>query len=206
MRGRGWRALVGIAATGITGIAGWMQSGCSPAPKPSGPASAQQETGVRITQFYTNVSSVARGDRALLCYGVENAKTVRLEPPPQELSAALARCVEVTPAATTTYTLTAEGADGKTATRSLTVPVGAPVAKIVNVTVSSLNVKPGELVSICYTVQNAKSVTVEPLHFTGGGKAKGCVSDQPRQSTTYVVSAVGAGGEKDQERVTVKVQ
>ena len=33
-----------------------------------------------------------------------------------------------------------------------------------------------------------------------------CVSDQPRKPTTYVISAVGAGGEKDQERVTVKMR
>jgi hypothetical protein len=72
--------------------------------------------------------------------------------------------------------------------------------------VSSLEVKPGGLVNICYTVENAKSVTIEPIHFTGGAKAKGCVNDTPRKSTTYVVSAIGAGGEKDQERLTVKVQ
>ena len=48
-----------------------------------------------------------------MCYGVENASTVWLEPPRQELSAALSRCVEVFPEADTTYKLTAQGADGK---------------------------------------------------------------------------------------------
>jgi hypothetical protein len=131
---------------------------------------------------------------------------VWLDPPRQELSAALTRCVEVTPAATTTYTLTAEGADGKSATRSLTLPVGPPLAKIVNVNVNSLEVKPGDPVTICYVVANARSVTVEPLHYAGGAKSKGCVSDQPRKSTTYVITAIGSAGEKDQERVTVTVR
>lgn len=179
-----------------------LLTACSGPPKPV----AKTVEAVRITQFYADSASVARGQRVLLCYGVENAKTVRLDPPGQDLSAALARCVEATPSANTTYTLTAVGADGKTATQTLTIPVGPARAKIVNVTVSSLEVKAGGLVNICYTVENVTSVTIEPLHFSGGAKTKGCVNDTPRKSITYVISAIGAGGDKDQERVTVKVQ
>jgi hypothetical protein len=182
--------------------AGCLAPGCS---RPEAPAPKAAEP-VRITQLYTSASNIAKGEKALLCYGVENAKTVWLEPPRQELSAALSRCVEVTPDATTTYTLTAEGADGKSASKSLTVPVGPRLAKIVNVNVTSLTVKPGEPVEICYTVEGARSVTIEPVHFTGGSKPKGCVTDQPRKETTYVVTAIGSGGDKDQEKVTVKVQ
>jgi hypothetical protein len=199
------RGLPGWLLTAAWILSVLLPAGCSRTERPAAKTVKTAEA-VRITQFYVNTPAVARGERALLCYGVENARTVRLEPPPQELSAALARCIEVTPAATTTYTLTAEGVDGKIATRMLTVPVGSPLAKIVNVTVSSLAVKPGELVNICYTVENVKSVTIEPLHFAGGAKTKGCVSDQPQKSTTYVISATGAGGDKDQERVTVNVK
>jgi hypothetical protein len=204
-----WRGKV----AGWRWAAGWLLlvlvvgTACSRPPTPSGETLPKTTVApVRITQFYADSTSVARGQRVLLCYGVENAKTVRLDPPGQELSAALARCVEATPSADTTYTLTAEGEDGKTATQKLTIPVGPPRAKIVNVTVSSLEVKPDGLVNICYTVENATSVTIEPLHFTGGARLKACVNDMPRQSTTYVISAIGAGGDKDQERVTVKVK
>lgn len=179
----------------------WELTGCSHADPPP-PKAADP---VRITQFYTSATSVAKGEKALLCYGVENAKSVWLDPPRQELSAALTRCVEVTPTDTTTYTLTAEGTDGTSTTKTLTVPIGPPRVKIVNVNVSALEVKPGELVNICYTVENAKSVTIEPLKYAGGSRAKGCVTDQPRKSTTYVISATGSTGDKDQERVTVKV-
>jgi len=183
-----------------------LQMACSPAENPAPPPKAVAVEAARVTQFYASPPKIARGQRTLLCYGVENAKTVRIDPPRQELSAVLSRCIEVTPAATTTYVLTAEGADGRTATQSLSVQVGAPLAKIVNVTVSSVEVKPGDLVNICYTVENAKSVTIAPLHFTGGSKPKGCVNDTPRKSTTYVISAFGPGGEKDEERVTVNVK
>ena len=177
----------------------------SPEKKAAAPAPPAGE-GARITQLYTTSAQVARGEKALVCYGVENAKTVWMEPPRQELSAALSRCVEVFPTADTTYKLTAEGPDGGQVTRELKVAVGAPRAKIVNVNVSALEVKAGELVSVCYTVEHAKAVTIEPIGFRGGAAGKGCATDQPRKSREYTISALGADGEKDQERVTVRVK
>jgi len=171
---------------------------------PEGPSAAPAS--VAITQFYTNSSSISKGEKALLCYGVENARTVWLEPPRQELSAALSRCVEVAPDATTTYTLTAEGSDGKSATKTLTVPVGAPKARIVNVNVNSIDVKSGDAVTVCYTVENAKSVSIDPLAYHGGSDPKGCVTDHPHKSTTYVITARGRDGGQDQEKVTVRVR
>ena len=79
-------------------------------------------------------------------------------------------------------------------TRELKVTVGAARAKIVNVTVSALEVKAGDLVSVCYTVENARAVTIEPIGFRGGSAAKGCATDQPRKTTTYTISAVARAG------------
>jgi hypothetical protein len=179
---------------------------CASPDKKAGAPAPPPEEGARITQLYTTSAQVARGEKALVCYGVENAKTVWMEPPRQELSAALSRCVEVFPTADTTYKLTAEGPDGKQVTRELKVGVGAPRVKIVNVNVSALEVKAGDLVSVCYTVEHAKAVTIEPIGFRGGAAGKGCATDQPRKSREYTISALGADGEKDQERVTVRVK
>src|ERR1017187_1216669 len=192
-------------------VAAGMLTGCSsPERRAEAPAAALPEPSpadaARITQFYTTKALVSRGDTALVCYGVENATAVWLEPPRQELSAGLARCVEISPLVDTTYKLTAEGIDGKTVTAELKVSVGAARARIVNVTVSALEVKARDLVSMCYSVENARAVTIDPIGFRGGSAPKGCATDQPRKSTTYTVSAVGAGGDKDRERVTVKVK
>lgn len=146
------------------------------------------------------------GEKSLLCYGVENAKAVWLSPPRQELSAALSRCVEVTPGATTTYTLTAEGNAGPPASQNLTITVGAARAHIEDVTVSSLSVKAGAAVSICFHARHAVAVNIAPLHFRASNPAEGCAVDSPRKTTTYVVSASGASGDHDTEHVTVKVQ
>ena len=103
----------------------------------------------KITQLYAPQPSVPAGEAAKICYGVENAKTVWISPPMKELSVALARCIEVEPTETTTYTLTAEAA-GATAKQDLTISLGPPKPKIIEVQVSSLDVKRGSPVSICY--------------------------------------------------------
>lgn len=160
----------------------------------------------RITQFYATAPRLSAGEKSLICYGVENAKDVWLSPPRQELSAALSRCVEVTPDATTRYTLTAEGNAGPPATQELTVTVGPARAHIEDVTVSSLSVKAGDAVSICFHARHAAAVTIAPLHFRASNPAQGCAMDSPRKTTTYVVTAAGADGGRDTEHVTVKVQ
>lgn len=187
----------------------FLLAGCSSSDKPApAPAAAvpPPPDPVKITQFYATVPNLSRGEKELICYGVENGKTVFLSPPKQELSAALSRCVEVTPTATTTYTLTAEGASGPPATKELTVTVGPAHVKIIDVTVSALTVKPGDLISLCFHARNATSVEISPLHFRARNPNEGCATDTPKQTTNYVVSATGAAGSKDQEHVTVTVK
>src|ERR1039458_4415091 len=97
---------------GIALAASAVLAGCSSPEKRSGVATvvpAAPPEGARITQFYSTLAQVGRGETALVCYGVENATAVWLEPPRHELSAAQARCVEVSPTAETTYKLTAQG-------------------------------------------------------------------------------------------------
>jgi hypothetical protein len=183
-----------------------FQVACSTSPKPTASEAPPRPDPVKITQFYATSPRLAPGEQELLCYGVANAKNVWLSPPRQELSSALSRCVEVTPKETTTYTLTAEGDNGPSATSEVTVTLGPPHVKIIDVTVSSLSVKSGDAVSVCYNVHFASSVTIAPVAYHGGASNHGCVMDQPKKTTTYVVSAVGPSGDKDEQPVTVRVQ
>jgi len=177
--------------------------GCSSAPKPSAPTVTTVEP-VRITQFYSTTPQVPRGEKGTVCYGVENAKSVWLSPPKRELSAALARCVEVEPVGKTTYTLTAEGADGKTLTGQLELRSGPARVHIVNVDISAAEIPAGGVASICYRVENAQSVTISPANFRATTQ-NGCTVVQPAKTTTYTVTATGAGGDKDEEKVTIKI-
>jgi hypothetical protein len=80
---------------------------------------------VRILHFRASVGALMEGQKAQLCYGVENARSVRIAPGPEgaPLYPSPHRCVEIWPQHTTHYTLMAVGFDGSAATRSLTLPV-----------------------------------------------------------------------------------
>ena len=76
-----------------------------------------------IQAFYANPGAVHRGETVQLCYGVANAKTVKLEPQPNPVWPSYSRCVDVKPTKTTTYTLTIDDGAGNTKTESIEVRV-----------------------------------------------------------------------------------
>jgi len=80
---------------------------------------------VKILQFHANVGSLMAGEKAMLCYGVENAKSVKISPSPGTTFPSLNRCMEIGPVQTTHYMLMAEGYDGRVATSAFTLAVHA---------------------------------------------------------------------------------
>ena len=76
-----------------------------------------------ILNFYTSPLVIRRGDSAQLCYGVSNAKVVRLDPPAGHVWPSLSRCIDVAPRKETTYTLTAIDASGTVLTQKVTLKV-----------------------------------------------------------------------------------
>jgi hypothetical protein len=82
---------------------------------------------VRILHFRASVGALMEGQKAELCYGVENARAVRIAPGPEgapsQVYPSVNRCVDIWPRHTTHYTLMAVGFDGSTVARSLTLPV-----------------------------------------------------------------------------------
>jgi hypothetical protein len=78
---------------------------------------------LKILAFWARPGIVQRGERALVCYGVANAKSVRIEPHIEDIGPALSRCLEVFPKHTTEYRLTTEDAEGHTATGSIVLQV-----------------------------------------------------------------------------------
>ena len=78
---------------------------------------------LKIVQFYSAAAEVTEGDPATLCYGVINAKSVRIEPPVDGAGVSVNRCVQAAPRKDTKYTLFAEGQDGAVLSRSIVVRV-----------------------------------------------------------------------------------
>lgn len=76
-----------------------------------------------FTAFYASDAVVKRGESTQLCYGVINAKTVKLDPPVEPLKPTERHCFDIRPARTTTYTITADNGAGQTKQLSVTVRV-----------------------------------------------------------------------------------
>jgi len=76
-----------------------------------------------IQNFYASPGTIRRGETVQLCYGVANAKTVKLEPQSNPVWPSYSRCVDVSPAKSTIYTLTIADAAGNRKTQTLEVKV-----------------------------------------------------------------------------------
>jgi hypothetical protein len=77
----------------------------------------------KILSFYATPGIVKKGDSVNMCYGVSNAKTVTLDPPVANVWPAATRCLDITPAKTTKYVLTADDGKGNKQSADLTVTV-----------------------------------------------------------------------------------
>jgi len=66
---------------------------------------------------------IRRGETAQICYGVANASSVTLLPQSNPVWPSHNLCVDVKPAKTTTYTLTATGAGGQTLSEDVKIEV-----------------------------------------------------------------------------------
>src|SRR5882724_7153394 len=97
-------------------------AGCGPAPLP--PAQPP-ELAVRITMFYASPPNPPLGEKTLVCYGVENATEVRLEPPVEQVWPTVSRCFDFVPRKASTLKLTATGKN-QSVTQSLEISPGAP--------------------------------------------------------------------------------
>ncbi|HWQ52357.1 MAG TPA: hypothetical protein VN442_01645 [Bryobacteraceae bacterium] len=189
-------------------------------PEPARKTDAKPPAEPKVLQFYSSVPAVARGEQALLCYGVENAEAVRIEPAVEPLKPAYSRCVAVTPRDTTRYTLTVEGAGGRTATATLTVQVQAGARKaaapapaataasgsgpvIASFRTETKQDAGGAITLLCYEVEQAEAVAIEPGVMPRSGALRGCLGVAPKQPTTYFLTAFGRGGKTARRALTV---
>lgn len=78
---------------------------------------------LKILGFDARPGVIRRGAHATLCYGVNGAKTVRLNPAVEEVWPALTHCVEVSPRKDTEYTLTAEDGGGHSVSQTVNLKV-----------------------------------------------------------------------------------
>lgn len=160
----------------------------------------------RIAHFYSGTGVITRGESAVVCYGVLNVRSVKLEPPVEELSPSINRCFAVEPQATTSYRLIAEGNDGKPMTASFTVQVDPPKPRFSMLAQSGKEVARGDRWAVCYSVENALSVRLEPTGMSLPVGKKRCFMLYPTQSMDFRIVAVGENNTLAAEKFGVRVR
>lgn len=79
---------------------------------------------IKFNTFSIATSVLKRGETTQLCYGVVNATSVKIDPPPPEpLKPSYRHCLDIAPKKTTTYTITASNDKGQSQSQSLTLRV-----------------------------------------------------------------------------------
>jgi hypothetical protein len=164
-------------------------------------------TAARIVQFYAREAEIVEGERDLVCYGVENARSVKLDPPVETVAPALVRCFFVEPKWDTSYTLFAEGHDGSRdeATFAIRVRPAPPLFRMM--AVSDKAIPAGEVVTVCYGVEHATGVVLHPIGWRlPASGSKNCVRFYPKATTDFTLVASGAAGLEARERFRVAVK
>jgi len=193
--------------------------GGSPERPAAGPPPATAPPAPRILQFYAAPGLVTPGDRALLCYGVEFAASVRLEPPVREIRPAITRCIPVNPRRTTTYTLVATGESGETVSRSVEVSVQATAAparprpeperpgvpRVLSFTAEPEEVARGGLSTLCFQSENGRAELLPPVQALGQ-TTRGCFAVSPTATTTYILIVTSPDGRTARAARTVTVR
>lgn len=155
----------------------------APAPAPVAP----------VANITSIPASVTKGQPAKLAWTSRDATSCDVQPGigPVPLQGG----TDITPAATTTYTITCNG-DGGQATSATTVtvaaPVPAPVAPACTLTVSPASVVKGETALLSWNCSNAKNCDLQP--GLGAVPANGSRTIIPDVTTAYTITCAGDGG------------
>jgi len=152
-----------------------------------------------IDSFTANLSTIDAGQTVTLTWTTTNAISVTISPGIGTVAAS--GSTTVTPANTTTYTLTASGYSGTSVTSSVTVTVMPRVLPVINIDPSTI--QKGNTATISWKAPGALQVTISNIGNVG---TTGSVQITPQQTKTFTLNAVYPDGTSQSTSVTVNVQ
>ena len=165
----------------------------------------------KILQLSAANNQVVKGQSLTLCYGVEDAASVRLDPPEEVLGLSRSRCIAVTPKRNTIYTLIAQGEDGQEVRESFPVSVvaGSPGSGSSSgsaMLIRSFDVmsgNPGQPLQLCYQTKGAVSLRLAPaIKEVTPSESPRCFPIKITTKTTFLLTATDASGNVDRMQVT----
>ena len=157
---------------------------------------------VQILSFTANPSTIGQGESSTLSWSISNGTGASIDNGVGSVNAT-SGSKSVSPAATTTYTLTAQGPNGpKTAKATVTVKEGNRPT-IDSFTATPATIVKGQTSKLSWDVRDAKTVTID----SGVGKVNsksGTFNVKPNVTTTYMLTASNLVGDTT-ATATVKV-
>jgi uncharacterized cupredoxin-like copper-binding protein len=155
----------------------------------------------QILRFEANPVSVQPGQPVTLSWATSGASTASIS---GVGTVTVNGSTTVNPQQTTTYTLTATSADGKSVTAPITVTVATgTVPQVVVFVATPQNIDAGSSTKLCWQVTGATNIKIDP----GVGSnlnANDCATVSPTTTTTYTLTATNASGQI-QANTTVNV-
>src|SRR5579872_1009836 len=142
----------------------------------------------QILFFNANPTQISAGQASQLSWKVVNATSVSITTIGTVQATGNA---SVSPTATTTYQLTARNGNSED-NATATVVVAQPQVQITACSATPTNIMAGESATLTYQTVNATQVSISGI---GNVANSGSITVTPAATTTYIVSAVGQGGQ-----------
>jgi len=145
----------------------------------------------RILRFEAVPTNIMSGESSMLSWATSGAATVTISGVSGTLP--VNGSTSVSPTQTTTYTLTATSTDNKSVSASVIVTVGnGQLSRIVSFTANPATINVGGSSQLCWTVENATTISIAP--GIGTVAASACATVTPTGTTTYTLTAVNGQG------------
>ncbi len=152
-----------------------------------------------ITNFNASPSSINLGQSSTLSWATSNCTYVSIS---TIGNVNLSGSQIVYPIQTTTYVLTATGANGSSVTQSKTVTVIQPNCSITNFNASPNQINLGQSSTLSWATSNCTYISISGI---GNVNPTGSQVVYPTQTTTYTLTATGSNGSSIYQTVTVTV-
>ena len=154
-----------------------------------------------VYNFWAEPSTLMKGSSTKLSWNVMGAYSVRIDPTVGVVKTT--GSINVTPASSTTYTLTATNSGGTVrASEEVHVLPTTPTIPAINwFAASPSSILSGNSATLSWSTTNAKNVSISGI---GAVAASGTRTVAPRGTTQYILEATSAAG-RFQDAVTVEV-
>jgi len=155
--------------------------------------------GVQVTSFTASPTTITAGQSTTLSWSSTGATSATIDNGVGAVATSGSRAVS--PAQSTTYTLTVTGAGGA-ATRAVTVTVNPAAPTISSFTASPTTITKGQSTTLSWASTGGTSATID--NGVGAVATSGTRTVSPAQTTTYTLVVTGIGGSTNRN-VTVTV-